>query len=205
MKAKRIEISTVLGGGFNQIKTSKQLNVSRITVHQVEQLLKDRPRSGRLQVIRHKAIKKPIKTESWKKMTRLIQKKKFSVSTVSRMVKKMEQKSVIRSRKLMLSAANVQKSREKSTSLLNDLKIHWNQILILSDEKTFPVAPVFNKLNNRGVTFGNDVSEHRRLPTTKYTASIMMLGVVASNWEKIPPVWFQRGYRLTSAVYNKVL
>ena len=33
----------------------------------------------------------------------------------------------------------------------------------------------------------------------------MILGFVASNGEKMPPVWFQRGYRLASAVYKEVL
>ena len=32
-----------------------------------------------------------------------------------------------------------------------------------------------------------------------------MLGIVASNGEKMPPDWFQQGYRLTSAVYKEVL
>ena len=33
----------------------------------------------------------------------------------------------------------------------------------------------------------------------------MMLGVVASNGEKMPPVWFSRGYRLTAAAYKDAL
>ena len=31
-----------------------------------------------------------------------------------------------------------------------------------------------------------------------------MLVIVALNGEKIPPVWFERGYRLTSTVYKEV-
>ena len=33
----------------------------------------------------------------------------------------------------------------------------------------------------------------------------MMLGVIASNGKKMPPVWFKRGYWLTSVVYKEVL
>ena len=33
----------------------------------------------------------------------------------------------------------------------------------------------------------------------------MMFSVLASNGEKIPPVWFNQGCRLTSAVYKEVL
>ena len=55
------------------------------------------------------------------------------------------------------------------------------------------------------VSFGKDISELRNVSTTKHPASVMMLGVVASNREKMPTVWFPRGYRLTSAAYKDVL
>ena len=38
--AKGIEISTLLHAGFKKTEISKQLNVSRMTVHRVEQRLK---------------------------------------------------------------------------------------------------------------------------------------------------------------------
>ena len=41
--------------------------------------------------------------------------------------------------------------------------------------------------------------------THMHTASIMMLGIVVFNEEKLPPVWFEQGYWLTSAVYKEVL
>ena len=33
----------------------------------------------------------------------------------------------------------------------------------------------------------------------------MMVGVVASNGEKMPPVWFPTGQRLTAADYKEIL
>ena len=92
---------------------------------------------------------------------------------------------------MLLSAAIVQKRLEGSIGLLNDLKNRENRLLIFSYQKFFTVDPVFNKQNDRVVKFGNDVSEQCRVPTTKHLASIMMLGVVASNGEKMPPVWFE--------------
>ena len=103
----------------------------------------------------------------------------------------------------LLSTAMIQKRLVKSIWLLNDLKNHGNQILILSDKRTLTVDPVFNKQNYRVVTFGNDVSEHSRVSTIKHPVSIMMLGVVLSNGEKMPLVRFERGYRLTSAFTKK--
>ena len=119
-------------------------------------------------------------------MTRLAQKKKFSVSTFSRTFKKYEEKV---SDVPGLSAAMVLKLLERSPRLLNDPKNYGNRIPIISDEKTFTVVPAFSKQNNRVVTFGNNESEHHRVSTTRRIASIMILDMVASNGEKMPPVW----------------
>ena len=83
----------------------------------------------------------------------------------------------------------IQKRLERSTHLLNNIKNHGNQILVFSDEKTFTVDPVFNKQNDHIVTFGKDISEICKVSTTKHSASVMMLSVVASNGEKMLPVW----------------
>ena len=133
-------------------------------------------------------------------MTRLAQ-KKISLSTVSRMIKTTRRKSLKRSRKPLLSAAMVQKRLDRVFRLFND----GNLILVFSNRKTFTVDSVFNKQNDRAATFGNDVSEHRRVSTTMHPAFFMMPGVLASNGGKMPLVWFELGYRLTSAVYKEVL
>ena len=79
------------------------------------------------------------------------------------------------------------------------------RLSFFSDEKTFTVDPVVNKQNDRIVSFGQNISELRNVSTTKHLSSVMMLGVVASNAEKMPPVWFPCGYRLTAATYKDVL
>ena len=99
-------------------------------------------------------------------MEKLTQKKKVSISTVIRMVKK-GRKSLRRSRKPKLSAAIVQMHLERSARLLNNLKNHQKRILIFSNKKTFTVSPIINKQNDLVVTFRNNVSEHRRVSTTK--------------------------------------
>ena len=86
-----------------------------MTVYRVAQrlnnseTLKDRPRSGRPQKIRRETIKKAFENDPELKMTRLAQKKKISVSTVSRVVKSMGGKSLRRFKKPLLSAAMIQK------------------------------------------------------------------------------------------------
>ena len=88
--------------------------------------------------------------------------------------------------------------------MLNDLKNHGT-VLIFFLEKTFTVDPVFKKQNDRIITLRNDVSEHHRMSTIKHPATVMMIAVVASYGEKMPLLWFERGYRQTSAIYKKSL
>ena len=154
MEGKRNEISALLRAGHKQTDIAKLLNVSRMTVYRVVQrlnnseTLKDWPRSGRPQKIRRGTTKKAFEKDPELKMTRLTKKMKFSVSTMSRMVKSMGGKSIRRSKKPLLSGKMIYKRLEKSTRLLNDLKSHVNRIIIFSNVKTFTVDPVFNRQND---------------------------------------------------------
>ena len=94
--------------------------------------------------------------------TRLAQKKKISVPTVSRMFKKIGGTSLRRFRKFLwgtslrrfriplLSAAMVQKRLERSTRLLNDRKNHGNWIFIFSNKK---ISPLNLSSTNRMIGF----------------------------------------------------
>ena len=88
----------MLLAGFKKIEISKQLNISKMTVHRVDRRLTasvsltDRPQSGRPQVISEEGIKKAFENDLWQKMTTPAQIKKISVSTVLRKFKKMRGK-----------------------------------------------------------------------------------------------------------------
>ena len=66
---------------------------------------------------------------------------------------------------------------------------YGNRFLIFSDEKTITVGYIFNKQNDQVVTFANDVSEHRRLSTTKQPTSIMMHDVERGDRRGCSLVW----------------
>ena len=91
-----------------------------MTVYRVAQrlnnseTLKDRPRPRRPQKIWRQTIKKAFEDDPELKMTRLVQNKKISVSTVSGVVKSMGGKSLRRFKKPLLSAAMIQKRLERS-------------------------------------------------------------------------------------------
>ena len=114
MEAKRIKMSILFCVSFKKTEISKQLNVFKMTIHwegqrlRASEFLKDRLRSGRLQVIGHGAIKHAYENDPCQKMARQVQKKKVSVSSLCRMVKKMGRKNLRRSSKSLLSAAMVQ-------------------------------------------------------------------------------------------------
>ena len=110
-------------------------------------------------------------------MTKFAQRKKISVSTVSRAIKSREGKNLRLLKKPLLNLLMIQKRLERSTCLLNDLKNHGNQILIFSNEKMFTVDPACNKRNDHVVTFGKDISEIHKVSTMKHPASVIMLGV----------------------------
>ena len=99
----------------------------------------------------------------------------------------------------------LQECLEQCGYLLNDLISYGNQIITFLDEKTFTVDPVVNKQNDYVVRFGKDISDMRCVSTTKNPASVMMMsGVYASNRKKMPPVWFDVGYRLTASDYKEI-
>ena len=64
---------------------------------------------------------------------------------------------------------------------------------------------MINKQNDRVVSFGQDISSHLHSSTTKHPASLMMLGVIVSTGDKMPPVWFKTGYRLKGEDYKEIL
>lgn len=105
----------------------------------------------------------------------------------------------------LLTVRMQENHRESCRRLLNVLKIHGNRKVIFTDKTTKTVDPFMNKQNDCVVSFGQDASRVRYVSTTKHPASVMRLGVVASNGEKMPPLWFETVYRLTAADYKVIL
>lgn len=211
MEVRRIEVAALLRAGHSKSSIAKLLRVSRMTVHRVSERLnndddlKDRPRSGRPRVINSRTVKKAFESDPSLKMSELAKKKRVSVATISRAVKKEGGKSLRCVQRPLLTERMREQRLLRCRRLLNDLKSHSNRLIIFSDEKVFTVDPVLNKQNDRVISFEQGVSKLRCVSTTKHPASVMMLGVVASNGEKMPPVWFEGGYRLTAADYKDIL
>ena len=133
-------------------------------------------------------------------MTRLAQKTKILVSTVSRIGNNWEEKSE------SFQETPIEYRNDSEPSGEEDPFVKWPEKSRESNprfyvEKTFTVYIVFNKQNDRVVTFRNDVSEIRWVSTTNHPAELVMLGVVAFSlvW-----TWLQANlYRLQRSFWDK--
>ncbi|QQP57708.1 Putative transposable element [Caligus rogercresseyi] len=95
-----------------------------------------------------------------------------------------------------------QKVRE-SQKVLNFFKHNGDTVKIYSDKKIFTVDAVLNRRNDRFLaeTRGHVEGYYR----TKHPAQVMVLGIVASDGNKMPPHFFRPNEKVNSDVYYKVL
>ena len=99
MEAKTIKVSELLRAGHEKSDIAEILNINRMTVIELQNVLnseslQDRPRSGRTLVIKRETVKKVFENDPTLKMTKFAQRKMISVSTVSRAIKNVGGKSL---------------------------------------------------------------------------------------------------------------
>ena len=78
-----------------------------------------------------------------------------------------------------------------------------NTVIIWTDEKSWDVDSTTNHQNDRYLAFSvQEVPEKHR---TQKPVGAMMLGVIASDGKKMPPLWIDRNAKVDSAVYIELL
>lgn len=211
MERKRIEVSALIRAGEATGDIMKTLKVSKATVCRVRKRLadgediEDKPRSGRPVKIKPETVKAAFQSNPKLKMSELAKKKSVDPSTISKAVKKAGGKSLRMVERPLLTQRHHELREERCKRMLADIKHNGNRIIVYSDEKTFTVDPVYNKQNDRVISFGKTPPNMRSVSKTKHPASVMMLGIVASTGDKMRPIWFPTGYRLTGADYLRIL
>lgn len=119
---------------------------------------------------------------------------------------KMKSRAVITKNRISQRQKETRLSRCKM--LLNWMKSNGNKVRIFSDEKLFTVDPVLNRRNSRYIS-GDRAEEVdpaiKYSPKTKHPAKIMMLGVVASDGKKCPPVFTPANEKIDSEKYMEML
>ena len=92
----------------------------------------------------------------------------------------------------------------RSTQLISCLKkLPKSTVHIFSDKKNFTVDQAYNRCNDRVV-----IKKGAPVPVvskTKHPAHITVLGVVGSDGQKCPLHFFEKGMRMTSKDYIKVM
>ena len=211
MEAKRKEIATLIRAGHRNSEIEKVLKVHRQTVNRVRKRLEEgtplkyRSRPPKALKLTPEEAKKAFQANPTMSIAEFAKKKDVARSTVGVAIKAAGGRSLKYKEKPLLTKHQQEVRLERCWRLLNDIKHSRDRIIFFSDEKTFTVDPVINKQNNRVVCFEDTPSELRYVSRTKHPASVMMLGVVASTGQKMPPIWFDAGYRLNAADYLEIL
>jgi transposase len=104
-----------------------------------------------------------------------------------------------------MSEATKQKRCKKAKLLLNRLKrpANPNQIIFFSDEKIFSQDQKTNRQNDRWLC--SDPKDVPIVMHTKFPASVMVLGVISSKGDVMPPHFFETGQRVNAKQYIEVL
>ncbi|UYV73977.1 hypothetical protein LAZ67_11001680 [Cordylochernes scorpioides] len=108
-------------------------------------------------------------------------------------------------RKGQLLTENMKNNRKgKAAALLNNLKHDsFGMLRFFSDEKNFEVDQKVNPRNDRWIC--KDPSEIPVVMHTKFPASVMVLGVISSEGDVMPPHFFEKGLRMNADTYINVL
>ena len=126
-------------------------------------------------------------------------------STISRTVAKdLNTKSYCLRKYHLLTAALMERRLIKGTALLNELK-HGSSghVRFFSDEKKFIQDKLHNRQNHCFIT--DDPEEVPIVISTRFPTSFMVLGIVSSNGDVMPPYFFPEDLRVAANDYIKVL
>jgi inhibitor of nuclear factor kappa-B kinase subunit alpha len=150
-------------------------------------------------------VSKKIEENPGKSMRNLAKEMGVHHKTISKTVKDdLEMKSyALRTAHLLTEP--LKESREfKAAALLNNMKHETAGLLrFFSDEKNFDQDQKINRRNDRWIC--RDPEDVPIVMHTKFPASIMVLGVVSSDGDVMPPHFFETGLRLNADKYIDVL
>ena len=150
-------------------------------------------------------VRGTIENDPRKSMRAIAREKGVSDGTVRRVVRDdLNLKSYALRRAQFLSKEQVEKRFVRASALLNDMKHDTSGYLrFFSDEKIFTQQQKVNRRNDRYLT--DDAEEVPVVMSVKFPANVMVLGVVSSEGDVMPPHIFEKGIRVNSEVYIDVL
>ena len=137
-------------------------------------------------------------------MTVLTKKCNISTMTVSRAVRlDLGYKSYALKVRHLLTEPQKVVSLQNFKKVLSSLKSTGGHVRFFSDEKIFTVDRTINGRNDCWICV--DPADVTASFTTKHPASIMVLGVISSNGDVMPPHFFKSGEKVNKEVFLNVL
>ena len=210
MEAKRRSALDLSHAGLDARTISSTLNMPLSTVYRV---LKSGTAERKVRMSAHNKkvtpqflgrLKKSVESNPTQSIRSLAKKHKVHEKTVRNSLEKLGKKSVVRPLRHLLTERTKQLRLERGKRLLNKLKRSSSStVKIFSDKKIFTVDQVYNRRNDRQIINMGDVGSP--VSRTKHPASIMFLGVVASNGEKAPPIFIPEGEKVNTESYISIL
>jgi transposase len=129
---------------------------------------------------------------------------KVSESTIRNGLKLLGKKSLVRPPVPLLTERLKNLRFERSKHLLNKLKRrHSSTVKIFSDKKLFTVDQVYNRRNDRIIV--DQGTPATPVNKTKHPASVMVLGIVASDGNKCPAIFVPAGVKVNTEAYIDLL
>ena len=218
METKREAILNLARAGKTTKEISVTLNVHRNTVNNVKKLFQatgsvKKRSGGTRRTVRTKnvitKVKNRIRTNPWRSIRKMAKEVGVGKSTMCRIVKEdLHATSRAITTRQLVNKESRSKRAARARDLLNTIKHESGRIIIFSDEKLFHVDRVFNRRNSRYISTkkSEDVDENiKHVFTTKHPAKVMVLGVVASDGQKCPPIFIDQHERITADIYTSLL
>ena len=129
---------------------------------------------------------------------------KVDDKTIRNGLKKIGMVSKVRPSRPLLTEKTTNTRLFKAKRLLYQLKKQKpGTVRIFSDKKIFTVDQAHNRRNDRMVVKVG--SKARPKFKTKHPASVMVLGIVASDGNKCPPIFIKEGVKINAQVYQKLM
>ena len=214
IEAKRQRIADLIHAHVSNRRIMDIVGCSKELICKVKRLLrageslKRRPGCGGKNKIRTEefltGVASEIEADGTISMRKLAKELKVSPITIRRSVRDLGAFSYVRRRRQLLTDAIKKRRVEKGKKLLNRIKKEKRSTMqIFSDKKNWTVDQSRNSRNDRYLAYC--VEEVPPIHCTKNPASSMMLGVIASDGNRMPPYWFPKGLRVGTEEYLDVL
>ncbi len=144
-----------------------------------------------------KDLKAKIKVEPTKSMRTLAEETTVTEGTIRRAVNDLGLTNYVHCHCQLLTEAIKKKSFEKGKKLLSRMKKEpGSTVQIFSDKKALTMDQVRNSRNDRWLA--KSPKEVPPINKTKFSASVMMLSIVASDGKRIDPHWFEKGVKVNT-------